>query len=78
MWLTEKSGRLTRRRLRLAEFDFTIQHRLGGVHQVPDALSRLMQSRAAIELQRSVDDDISGIDSDDDVNTTSKGGYDDG
>lgn len=78
MWLTETSGRLTRWRLKLAEFDFTIQHRPGGVHQGPNALSLLIESRAAIELQRSVDNDIPGIDSDDGVKTTSKGGYGDG
>ena len=42
MSLTESSGRLTRWRLRLAEYDFTIQYRPGRVHQVPDALSRLI------------------------------------
>ena len=42
MYLTESSGRLTRWRLRLAEYDFTIQYRLGRVHQVPEILSRLV------------------------------------
>ena len=42
MSLTESSGRLTRWRLRLPEYDFTIQFRPGRVHQVPDALSHLV------------------------------------
>ena len=47
MSLTESSGRLTRWRLRLAEYNFTIQYRPGRVHQVPDALSRLIWPRVA-------------------------------
>ena len=47
MSLTESSGRLTRWRLRLAEYDFTIQYCPGRVHQVPDALSRLISPRVA-------------------------------
>ena len=44
-WLltfSDPSGQLMRWRLRLSEFDFEIQYRPGGVHQVPDALSRLI------------------------------------
>lgn len=67
--LTETFGRLTRRRLRLAEFDFSMQYWPGRVHQVPSALSRLTQPRAVMELQCSLDDDIPGIESDDDVYT---------
>ena len=40
--LSDPSGRLMRWRLHLSEFDFEIQYRPGRVHQVPDALSRLI------------------------------------
>ena len=56
MTLTESSGRLTRWRLRLAEFDFVVQYRPGRVHQVPDALSRLERPRDS--AQTAVDDDV--------------------
>ena len=42
-------------RLRLSEFDFEIQYRPGRVHQVPDALSRLITPGSD---QRPVDDEI--------------------
>ena len=42
MTLTDSSGRLMRWRIRLSKFDFTIQYRPGTVHQVPDALSRII------------------------------------
>lgn len=61
----------------MAEFDFTIQYRPGRLHQVPDALSRLIQTRGTMELQLPVDDDTPGIDSDDDDDAPSNGGYDD-
>ena len=55
MTLTDSSGRLTRWRLRLLEFDFEIVYRPGRVHQVPDALSRLLAIRNDTEP---LDDDI--------------------
>lgn len=38
MSLTEMTGRLTRWRFRLTEYNFFIQYRPGLVHQVPDAM----------------------------------------
>jgi len=55
MTLTNSSGRLLRWRLRLSEFDFSITYRPGRVHQVPDALSRLLTPDGE---ERPVDDDI--------------------
>ena len=55
MTLTDSSGRLTRWRLRLQEFDFEITYRPGRVHQVPDALSRLLAVKSDTEP---LDDDI--------------------
>ena len=54
--LTESSGRLMRWRLRLSEFDFTITYRPGRVHQVPDALSRLLSPDGNDE--KAVDDEV--------------------
>ena len=64
MSLTESSGRLTRWRLWLAEYDFTIQYRPGRVHQVPDALSRLVPPRVTDDPRPvvEVDDDIPTFD----------------
>ena len=64
MSLTESSGRLTRWQLRLAEYDFTIQYRPGRVHQVPDALSRLVSPQVANDPRPTVevDDDIPTFD----------------
>ena len=60
MSLTESSGRLTQWRLRLAEYDFTIQYRPGRVHQVPDALSRFVSPSVADDPRPvvEVDDEI--------------------
>ena len=57
MSLAESSRRLTRWRLRLAEYDFTIQYRPGRVHQVPDALSRLVSPSVADDPQPTVEGD---------------------
>ena len=56
MTLTDSSGRLMRWRLRLSEFDFTITYRPGRVHQVPDALSRLISPDGNDD--KAVDDEI--------------------
>ena len=66
MSLTDSSGRLTRWRLRLAEYDLTIQNRPGRVHQVPDALSRLISPRVADDPRPvvEVDEDIPTFDAD--------------
>ena len=60
MSLTESSVRLTRWRLRLAEYDLTNQYGPGRVHQVPDALSCLISPRIAENPRPfvEVDDDI--------------------
>ena len=39
--LSDATGRLARWRLRLADYDYTVEHRRGIVHQAADALSRL-------------------------------------
>ena len=64
MSLTKSSGRLTRWRLRMAEYDFTIQYRPGRVHQVPDALSRLVSPRVTEDPRPvvEVDDDLPTFD----------------
>ncbi|CDF34348.1 unnamed protein product [Chondrus crispus] len=58
---------LTRWRLRLAEYDFTIQYRPGRVHQVPDALSRLVSPKNdefdAADIQRAKDPEAGALDS---------------
>ena len=59
MTLTDPSGRLTRWRLRLAEFDYEITYRPGRVHQVPDALSRIETSGVD---KSPVDDEIPSFD----------------
>ena len=71
MSLAESSGTLTRWRLRLAEYDFTIQYHPARVHQVPDSLSRVISPRAAVDPRRAVevDDDIITFD----VRTTVRG-----
>ena len=42
MTISDSTGCLMRWRLRLSEFDFTVKYRSGLVHQVPDALSRIL------------------------------------
>ena len=56
MKLTDSSGRLMRWRLRLSEFDFTIQYRPGIVHQVLDALSRIIPPQGNDD--RPLDDEL--------------------
>ena len=41
--VNDPTGRLMHWSLRLMEFDYEILYRLGRVHQVPDAFSRLLQ-----------------------------------
>ena len=70
-WLmtsTESSGRLTRWRLRLAEFDFTIEYRSGRVHQVTDALSRLVAPNRG--TQSEIYDEFATFDGDASLLTT--------
>lgn len=55
--ISDVTGRLMRWRLRLSEFDFTISYRLGLVHQVPDALSRILTPEGVDIIP--VDDEIS-------------------
>ena len=64
MSLTESSRRLTQWRLRLAEYDFTIQYRPRRVHQVPDDLSRLVSPKVTDDPRPTVevDDDIPTFD----------------
>ena len=56
MTLKDSSGRLIRWRLRISEFDFTIQYRSGIVHHVPDALSRIISPQG--DVDRPVNDEI--------------------
>ena len=42
MTISDSTGRLMRWRLRLSQFEFTIKYSPGLVHQVPDALSRVL------------------------------------
>ena len=62
--LPGSSGRLTRWRLRLPDYAFTIQYRHGRVHQDPDALSRVVSPRVTEDLRPfvEVDEDISTFD----------------
>lgn len=63
---TKSTGRLTPWRLRVAEYDFTVQYRPGRVHHVPDALPRLVSPR--------VDDDpLPTVDVDEDIPTIDSG-----
>ena len=50
MTLTDSSGGLMRWRLRLSEFDFTIQYCPGIFHQVPGALSRIISPQRNDDL----------------------------
>ena len=56
MRLKESSCRLTRWRLRLSEFDFTIEYRPGRVHRVLDALSRLVAPNTGNHSE--IDDEV--------------------
>ena len=42
MTVSDSIGRFMRWRIRLSEYDFTVKYRPGLVHQVPDALSRVL------------------------------------
>lgn len=54
--ISDATGRLMRWRLRLSEFDFAITYRPGLVHQVPDALSRVLTPRGV--EPNPVDDEV--------------------
>ena len=56
MTLNDPTGRLMRWRLRLLEFDYEIVYRPGRVHQVPDALSRLI--RAGEDEEEDIDEEL--------------------
>ena len=64
MSLAESSGRLARWRLRLSQYDFTIEYRPRRIHQVPDALSRLISPKVSDDPRRAfeVDEDIPTFD----------------
>lgn len=53
--LMESSGRPTRRKLRLWEFNFSVQYRRGRVHQVSDLLSRLFRPKSTTDAQGPVE-----------------------
>ena len=55
--MNDPQGRLMRWRLRLMEFDYEIIYRPGRVHQVPDALSRVLLGPGT-EQESDVDDEI--------------------
>ena len=68
MTLTESSCRITRWRLRPAEFDFMIEYCPGRLHQVPDAPSRLFAPSKG--NQSEIDDDVPTFDGDASLLTT--------
>ena len=57
MTLNDPTGRLMRWRLRLLDFDYEVLYRSGRVHQVPDALSRLLHEDGD-EEESDIDDEL--------------------
>ena len=57
MTLNDPTGRLMRWRLRLLEFDYEVMYRPGRVHQVPDALSRLIRDEKD-DSESDIDDEL--------------------
>jgi hypothetical protein len=49
MNLSDAQGRLARWRLRLAEFDFTVEYHPGAAHHAADVMSRLPSQPVPLE-----------------------------
>ena len=71
--ITEPSGRLTRWRLRLAEFNFSIKYKKGADNHHADALSRILAGSLTVnddENDYTVEPDVSNSTVDDSVDLT--------